>query len=138
MRRELELRLNQVTVPVTDVDVAVQFYGLLGLRQIVGDSATYARFECPDGDSTFSVHKVDNTGEASGTIIYFECDDLDLLVASLEEKGIEFDSAPADMRWLWREARLKDPDGNRICLFFGGVNRRHPPWRLSGPTNHGN
>jgi catechol 2,3-dioxygenase-like lactoylglutathione lyase family enzyme len=123
--------MNQVTVPVTDVSAAVGFYTRLGLRQIVGGSDTYARFECPDGDSTFSVHLVDEVVVPGQTIVYFECDDLDTVVEDLQANGIEFISTPADMRWLWREARLTDPDGNPICLFYGGLNRRNPPWRLS-------
>ncbi len=83
----------------------------------------------------FSVHKVDDPGEASGTILYFECEYLDLLVASLEDEGVGFDFAPADKRWLWRKARLRDPDGNRIYLFSACVNRCNPPWRLPGPTS---
>lgn len=125
------MRMNQVTVPVTSVPGAVSFYRRLGLTQIVGDSDTYARFECPDGDSTFSVHLVDGPLEPSQTIVYFECDDLDRVVTDIQSRGIEVDSPPADMRWLWREARLRDPDGNQICLFHAGVNRRNPPWRLS-------
>jgi hydroxymethylpyrimidine/phosphomethylpyrimidine kinase len=32
--------------------------------------------------------------------------------------------------WLWREARLRDPFGNLICLYKAGEHRRHPPWRV--------
>jgi hypothetical protein len=31
---------------------------------------------------------------------------------------------------LWREAHLRDPDGNMLCLFYAGKNRLDPPWRL--------
>jgi hypothetical protein len=41
-----------------------------------------------------------------------------------------FDTPPADQRWLWREARLRDPDGHELCLFHAGDNRLNPPWRL--------
>jgi hydroxymethylpyrimidine/phosphomethylpyrimidine kinase len=34
------------------------------------------------------------------------------------------------MPWLWREARLRDPSGNEICLYHAGANRRFPPWRI--------
>lgn len=39
-------------------------------------------------------------------------------------------SSPQDERWLWREARLPDPSGNVICLYWAGVNRLNPPWRV--------
>src|SRR3989442_5453961 len=48
--------------------------------------------------------------------------------------GIQFDSAPTDQPWLWREARLRDPAGNSLCLYSAGPNRRHPPWRVGGPS----
>lgn len=43
------MNLDQVTVPVTDLLRAAEFYRTLGLRQIVDNPAEYARFECPDG-----------------------------------------------------------------------------------------
>ena len=48
----------------------------------------------------------------------------------LAAEGIRFDSLPTDRPWLWREARLRDPAGNALCLFFAGPNRRDPPWRV--------
>ena len=65
------MRLNQVTVPVTDIPRAVEFYLMLGLKQIVA-SSDYARFVCPDGDATFSVEKVD--AATPGVVVYFECE----------------------------------------------------------------
>jgi catechol 2,3-dioxygenase-like lactoylglutathione lyase family enzyme len=124
------MNLNQVTVPSSNVSASVDFYRRLGLRQIVETSADYARFECPDGEATFSVHRVDRVAEGSGVVVYFECSDLDRVVERLKADGIEFDSGPQDQRWLWREAHLRDPDGNVICLYHAGENRRNPPWRV--------
>jgi hydroxymethylpyrimidine/phosphomethylpyrimidine kinase len=31
---------------------------------------------------------------------------------------------------MWREARLRDPDGNIILLSKAGEARRFPPWRI--------
>ncbi len=126
------MRLNQVTVPSTDVSASVRFYARLGLVQIVGGDA-YARFVCPDGDATFSVHEVGDVGVGEASVVYFECDDLDTKVRELTEAGLVFDSGPADQHWLWREARLRDPDGNQICLYHAGENRLNPPWRLPAP-----
>jgi catechol 2,3-dioxygenase-like lactoylglutathione lyase family enzyme len=124
------MNLNQVTVPSSNVSASVDFYRRLGLRQIVETSADYARFECPDGEATFSVHRVDRVAEGSGVVVYFECSDLDRVVERLKADGIEFASGPQDQRWLWREAHLRDPDGNVICLYHAGENRRNPPWRV--------
>jgi len=124
------LNLNQVTIPSHDLTKAVPFYQSLGLRLIVDSIPRYARFECPDGDSTFSIHHVDHPIRTEGLSLYFECEDLDRRVAKLKEQGIEFEHDPVDQRWLWREARLQDPDGNRLILFWGGENRKNPAWRV--------
>ena len=125
------MKLNQVTVPSTDVPRAVAFYSSLGFTLIVDSPPKYARFECPEGDATFSVHRVEAAGAGPGVIVYFECRDLDATYAQLSARGVAFDTAPADQPWLWREAYLRDPDGNVLCLFQAGENRRHPPWRVS-------
>lgn len=89
------------------------------------------RFERPDGTGTFSVHETTaSVPFADSPVIYSECDDLDGEVARLQAAGVEFEQQPMDMRWLWREARLRDPAGNRLCLYRAGSNRRHPPWRV--------
>ena len=124
------MNLNQVTVPSTNVQAAVEFYRRLGLRQIVDGLPDYARFECPDGEATFSLHRVERLGEGPGVVVYFECEDLDASVNELKSKGIPFDAKPRDQPWLWREAHLRDPDGNVICLYHAGANRKNPPWRM--------
>lgn len=123
------MNLNQVTVPALDLDKAIQFYETLGLILIV-KSQQYARFLCPDGDSTFSIHKTDLLPTGDGVYVYFECKNLDQHVENLKAKGITFELEPTDQTWLWREARLKDPDGNQLILFYGGENRINPPWRI--------
>ena len=124
------MNLNQVTLPVSDVERSIEFYEKLGLHLIVKALPHYARFECPEGDSTFSIHKVENIINNPGTSIYFEVMELDNYVKILMNKGIVFDEVPNDKRWLWREARLKDPDNNQLILYFGGDNRKNPPWRV--------
>jgi predicted enzyme related to lactoylglutathione lyase len=123
------MRLNQVTVPALNVAASVQFYVDLGLNLIVS-SSHYARFECPDGDSTFSVHLSDARSTGGAAVVYFECSDLDASVARLKAHGVSFTQEPKDQPWLWREARLQDPAGNEICLYWAGENRRYPPWRI--------
>lgn len=124
--------LNQVTVGCLDYDQSLAFYQRLGLTQIVDSPPQYARFETPTGE-TFSIHAVEQIGAVS-TMIYFECDDLDAKVADLQAAGIVFDTQPIDQNWGWREARLRDPAGNPLCLFYGGDNRRFPPWRINQST----
>ena len=125
------MHLNQVTLPCIDYDASVAFYNKLGLRQIVDSPPRYARFETPGG-ATFSIHKVDSSSEAPDFVVYFEVDDVDATVRQLKDKGIEFDTEPADQEWLWREAYLRDPAGNTLCVYHAGHNRRYPPWRMEG------
>ena len=125
------MNLNQVTLPVTDFDGSVAFYRDMGFKLIVHSPPRYARFECPEGDSTFSLHSLEHSTGDTGVVVYFECADLSARVESLLAAGIEFTQLPTDEHWLWREARLVDPSGNVICLFWAGDNRKNPPWRVA-------
>ncbi|MDA0348962.1 MAG: VOC family protein [Verrucomicrobia bacterium] len=122
------MNLNQVTLPVKNVPEACIFYRNMGFRQIV-DSPHYARFECPEGHSTFSL-MLDEKSFKNGATIYFEHEELDAWVIELASKGFVFDQLPTEMSYLWREAILHDPSGNKIKLYFAGENRKHPPWRV--------
>jgi len=128
------MNLNQITVPSLDLTKSIPFYQQLGLKLIVKALPHYARFECPIGNSTFSIHQTEELPKGDGVHVYFECENLDVYVDELREKGIEFDLEPSDQKWLWREARLKDVDGNQLVLFYGGENRLNPPWRLENET----
>lgn len=123
------MNLNQITVPSIDITRSKHFYQKLGLLLIV-DTDHYLRFECPDGDSTFSVHLVDALPTGNGISVYFECTDLDQKYLDLKNKGILFSHPPQDESWLWKEARLNDPDGNKVILYYAGINRKNPPWRI--------
>ena len=124
------MNLNQITVPSLDLEKSIPFYQKLGLELIVEALPNYARFVCPNGSSTFSIHQVKELPKGDGIYIYFECENLDEKVDSLIEEGIHFDEKPEDKNWLWREARLKDLDGNQLILFYGGENRINPPWKI--------
>ncbi len=125
------MNLNQITVPSLDLEKAVPFYQQMGLKLIVRALPHYARFECPAGNTTFSIHQTEKLPIGDGVYVYFECEDLDKQVASLASSGIVFDEMPNDKNWGWREARLKDLDGNQLILFHAGENRLNPPWRVS-------
>ena len=122
-------RLNQVTVTGTDYQRSVDFYKRLGLRQIVDSPPDYARFETAGG-ATFSVQIDPDEKIVATTAVYLECDDLDERVEQLARSGIPFEHGPRNQPWMWREARLRDPDGNIIFLYKAGEARRFPPWRI--------
>ena len=124
------MNLNQITVPVLNVPTAITFYKKLGLQLIVHTGDHYARFECVDGLASFSLQQVDKLPQGAGVKVYFECEDLDEKVRSLQLLGLVFEELPNDKPWLWREAHLFDPYGNHIVLYYAGKNRRFPEWRL--------
>ncbi|CAN5125112.1 hypothetical protein BH10PSE7_BH10PSE7_44020 [soil metagenome] len=97
------MNLNQISLPAADLRASIAFFEMLGLKLIV-ETDIYARFECPEGDATMSLHKIESRPADDGIYVYFECDDLDARVESLIAAGLTFDSEPQDMRWLWREA----------------------------------
>jgi hydroxymethylpyrimidine/phosphomethylpyrimidine kinase len=117
---------NHLSVPAVDMEDSKAFYRSLGLRQIVDSPPNYSRFLCPDGERTLSIERVDALGGVQHVIVYFECDDVDGTVASLRERGIGFESGPADQPWGWREAYLRDPAGTYICLYRAGSQRTNP------------
>jgi predicted enzyme related to lactoylglutathione lyase len=125
------MNLNQVTIYTDKPEQTTKFYQTLGLNLIVDSLPRYARFECPDGDSTLSVHQASDSATLSNIVLYFECENLDSKVEELKCLGLNFDQEPTDQTWLWRESYLKDPSGNTICLFYAGDCRKNPTWRVN-------
>ena len=126
------MNLNQVTIYTDKPVETAEFFQKLGLRLIVDSLPRYARLECPDGDSTLSIQETGtaNLSLQSPIVLYFECETLDSTVDELKSKGLIFDEYPTYSPWLLRQAYLKDPNGNKICLFHAGENRKNPPWRV--------
>ena len=124
------IRLNQVTVTGTNYERSVDFYRRLGLKQIVDSPENgYARFETAGG-VTMSVQIDPEEKIIATSAIYLECEDLDDRVEQLARSGIAFEHGPRNQPWMWREARLRDPDGNIIFFYHAGEHRRFPPWRM--------
>ena len=126
------MRLNHVTIIVSDFEASKAFYTRLGLEQIVDAPPRYARFIVPGNEATFSIEVIDGRApmDVHQTQVFFECDDLDERVEQLKAAGFTFVQEPTDMPYLWREARLRDPDGHDIRLYHAGENRLNPPWRI--------
>jgi catechol 2,3-dioxygenase-like lactoylglutathione lyase family enzyme len=130
------MRFNHITLAVTDLERSKAFYRTLGLVQIVDEPPRYARFVFPEGDATLSVEVTGDRLEPSlpCATLFFECAALDQTVAALEARGLVFEQAPVDMFYLWREARLRDPDGHALRLYCAGDNRLNPPWKIRDPA----
>jgi catechol 2,3-dioxygenase-like lactoylglutathione lyase family enzyme len=124
------MKLNHVTLIVSDFERSVAFYRGMGFVPIVHAPPRYARLRCPEGDATLSVEVTGDPPLAARAELYFECADVDATAAALERAGYVFTQAPTDMSYLWREARLRDPDGHDIRLYHAGSNRLDPPWKV--------
>jgi catechol 2,3-dioxygenase-like lactoylglutathione lyase family enzyme len=124
------MNLNQVTISSLNVKISTEFYTTLGLNLIVNALPNYVRFECPNGETTFSIHSVDVLPEGNKITLYFEVDNLSQTVSDLKQKGITFNTEILEQPWLWNEAHLSDPDGHHIIIFHAGDNRKNPSWRV--------
>jgi catechol 2,3-dioxygenase-like lactoylglutathione lyase family enzyme len=126
------VKLNHITLAVSDLTRSRDFYTRLGLRLIVLDEPRYARFHVPGNDSTLSIEVMPSVAlPAIGQChLYFECDDIERVYSDLCMAGFDFVQPPTDMEYLWKEARLRDPDGHDVRLFSAGRNRLYPPWRI--------
>jgi catechol 2,3-dioxygenase-like lactoylglutathione lyase family enzyme len=94
------MNLNQVTISSLDVSKSTEFYKALGLNLIVDALPRYVRLECPNGESTFSISKVEELPEGNKITLYFEVDNLSETVTKLRGKGITFDTEIKEQSWL--------------------------------------
>ncbi len=132
------MRLNQITAAATDLDASIAFYETLGLRLIV-KSPHYARFELSEGEATFSLHITDGVVPRDhAPQLYFEVLDVDFEASRLRHAGYAIEQEPKAQTWLWYEAWLRDPAGNRICIYNAAENRRYPPWRIDAAPSVNN
>ncbi len=129
------LRLNQVTLGAKDMAASILFYKSLGLILIVDSAPRYVRFEFPPNPNggepaTLSLHETptDWAAPQDGALIYFEVDDLDNFIKVHNLSPL---TLPKTQSYLWREADIFDPAGNKIRFYQAGGTRRFPPWRLS-------
>jgi catechol 2,3-dioxygenase-like lactoylglutathione lyase family enzyme len=129
------MRLNQVTLPMTDYAASVAWWQRFGLKLIVDSPPKYSRFECPviEGEepSTLSLHLCEAMPAADWPAVYFEVKDIDIEVGGRCMAGIHPLGEPEYQSWRWTEVWFRDPAGNRVCLYTAGRNRRFPPWRVT-------
>jgi catechol 2,3-dioxygenase-like lactoylglutathione lyase family enzyme len=119
-----------VTVPVTDMATAKEFYegklGLTGGTQRGDGGVTY---EFAGGSRLHVYPSPDNAGKSGATIAAFRTDDVEGTVNELSSKGIEFEQYDmdqiktnekgiadlGDVKVAW----FKDPDGNTLGVANG-------------------
>jgi len=110
--------IGQVAITVDDLPRAKDFYrDVLGMRFLF-DAGTMVFFQC--GSVRLMLGLGEKSAARGGTILYFRVEDLPVMQAALEGKGVTFDQ-PAHLvarmpdHNLWM-AFLRDPDGNVLGL----------------------
>jgi catechol 2,3-dioxygenase-like lactoylglutathione lyase family enzyme len=115
-------------VPVSDVEAAIGFYGEtlgLELQERRDDLPENREAEFRAGQGTLLVYESVGAGKSRHTVAGFRVDDVDATVATLRERGVEFEdydlpeiktedgvAAVGDVRAAW----CRDPDGNLLAI----------------------
>ena len=130
------MRMSHVTLFVTDVARSRSFYCALGFELIV-DECHYCRFltrtDEGSGDETLSIERRPGplAPAAQLGLEFPSRDALDRYVEGLSARGLSLAEELVERSWLWRDARILDPDGHEWMLFFAGKNKLDPPWRVA-------
>lgn len=115
-------------VPVSDVESAIRFYGEtlgLELQERREDLPENREAEFRAGQGTLLVYESVGAGKSRHTVAGFRVDDVDTAVATLRERGVEFEDY--DLPELKTEAGVatvgevraawcRDPDGNLLAI----------------------
>jgi catechol 2,3-dioxygenase-like lactoylglutathione lyase family enzyme len=115
----MEMRLELVMVPVTDVDRARDFYAQVGFTvdhdQTVSDDIRFVQLTPPGSACSIAVGR-GLTAMAPGSLdnLQMVVPDADAVYAELRELGIPVDGV-TDLAW-GRFVFFSDPDGNRWSL----------------------
>lgn len=131
----MDLRIELIIVPVTDVDRARDFYASLGWNvdhdQEVDETTRFVQITPPGSACSIAFGRgLAETEPGSLRGVQLVIADADAALALLREKGVDADGVD-DQPW-GRFVTFRDPDGNRYTL------QQLPEWSPSyanAPTN---
>ena len=115
----MDIKLELVMVPVTDVDRAKDFYERVGfvvdMDRTVSDDIRFVQITPPGSACSIAIGR-GITAMAPGSLDNLQAvvADADAVLAGLRERGIEADGV-SDLDW-GRFVTFRDPDGNRWSL----------------------
>lgn len=110
------LRVWDVTLPVSDLEKAVDFYqNVLGFSLKYHYSGDYAGFDCGGVEIGLAPAAMIKADEA-GICLDFLVRDIDQVCQTLSGRGVGFIKEPHNTLWGGRIALFTDPDGNRLQL----------------------
>jgi catechol 2,3-dioxygenase-like lactoylglutathione lyase family enzyme len=103
--------------PVRDMAAARAFYeGALGLSSRAGETSPWVEYDLPGG-GCFAITTVMPAHQpGGGGVIAFEVDDIETLVARLQDEGVRFGSPELIKGPHCRMMPVFDPDGHSLIL----------------------
>jgi catechol 2,3-dioxygenase-like lactoylglutathione lyase family enzyme len=116
---EMQMRLELVMVPVTDVDRAKEFYERVGFvvdhDQTVSEDVRFVQLTPPGSACSIAIGRgLTELEPGSLDNLQMVVADADATLAALRERGVEA-SGVQDLAW-GRFVGMADPDGNRWAL----------------------
>lgn len=110
------LRIWDVTITVSEIKRAVDFYeNVLGLQKKY-EFEDYAGFDCGGVEIGLKIWGEQERPRQGEPCIDFLVGNIDESYKSLTEKGVNFIQEPQDTLWGGRIASFLDPDGNNLQL----------------------
>lgn len=109
-------RIWDVTLTVSDLKKAVNFYENILRLQKKYEYNDYAGFDCGGveiGLKTWGEMEKPRKGEPC---VNFSVDNIDMVYSSLKENGVIFVEYPKDAQWGAKIALFADPDGNILQI----------------------
>jgi catechol 2,3-dioxygenase-like lactoylglutathione lyase family enzyme len=109
-------RIWDVTLSVSDLNRAIQFYNETLSLQKKYQFKDYAGFDCAGveiGIKTWGERDKPRPGEPC---VNFIVHDVDKVYEELKAKGVSFEEEPRDTPWGGRIANFTDPDGNSLQI----------------------
>ena len=113
--------VGQISISVTDVDRAVEFYrdilGINFLFEVPGDNPM-AFFDC--SGIRLYINQPENPEHAGPSVLYFQVDSAQDSAKDLASRGVSIESEPhiihqTENYTLWM-AFFRDPDGNLMAV----------------------
>jgi len=119
-------RVNNTHYWTKDMDAGVAYYrDVLGLtfRMRAGDD--WAEFDA--GGTTIALHgnREGHPPPTDGATVVFECDDLDVTMRALSERGVAFEGEVSDVPGYGRFVSFRDPSGNMLQVFEPDSHQGH-------------
>ena len=115
----MEMKLELVTVPVTDVDRAKEFYSDKVGFHVDNDAKIgnqrFVQLTPPGSACSIAIGENMTDKQPGSAVLLLVVDDIDAAYKELKGRGVDI-SEPKQMPWKAIHSDFKDPDGNQWTL----------------------